>query len=265
MTACQCAPFYFSVVNLLPKLALGKLEAKPGAGCVQLIAPDGCVKLLPCGNQAAYWAALLEALTDEKTVSLVPAWAADNLGKHYKVEKCSSEYVMSTEDVIAQPGGHNRQVRGNVNKARKLCTWEHLHADTLQEFLDLNRVWYRQNADRKFRTYDKTSIDWVLSNWSVILQADPLASCVGVRHEGKLISLNIGGTLTQDTWTAYTQRYDREAPVKAANSYGYTLLGEVYSDLPWENDGTADSTAIRAWKERLKSCVRPFYKVSHGR
>ncbi len=68
--------------------------------------------------------------------------------------------------------------------------------------------------------------------------------------------------LSTGTWTAYTQRFDREAKVKAANTLGKLSLATVFSGLPEENNGTADTKTIRENKERLAIRRQPFFTVT---
>ena len=254
--------FAFSPLNAFGKIGLGKWEVIPKPGAL-LLGPPGDLKVAPTGSRAEYYAAITDLLADGQSVSLVPEWVAMHLKKGgFKVAKQHDEYVMETVAVQEFPGGRNRQMRGNVNKARRLCTVEHFHADQLDEYKQLVRTWYRQNVDLKFRTYDKTSIDWLFENWKALKAAVPDLVCLGIRHDAQLISLNMGCLNTDGHWTAYTQRFDREAEVKHGNMLGYNELAKIFSEVPLENDGTADTKTIKEWKDRLVHHKIPFYTVS---
>jgi hypothetical protein len=264
MVTCRSEPFAFSPLNALPKIALGKWTPRPLKGALALISVDGVHRVMPLDGPDLYYAAILDLLQERKTLSLVPEWIATALKKHHKVTKQHDEYVMETPDVRALPGGRNAALRGNVNKARRLCSIEALSSERLDEYLALNALWYKQNAVIKFRPYDKTSIDWLLRNWPLVREAVPDAVCLGVRSiaSAQLISLNLGCALSDAAWTAYTQRFDRGAPIKAANMFGYAELAGVFASLPMENDGTADTKTIREWKDRLVARKVPYFIVS---
>jgi hypothetical protein len=263
MDAVRAPAFAFSILNASPKIALGKWQVEEMDGALALVSGDGTHRVMPTGTLGQYHAATMHLLEHKKPLALVPEWLAAPLKKHYAVAKQHDEYVMRTGDVRALPGGRNAAMRGNVNKARRLCTIEDFDAAKLHEFLALNALWYRQNAEIKFRPYDKTSIDWLLKNWSAIRRIDPDCTCLGIRHAEtrQLIALNMGCVLSDRTWSAYTQRFDRAAPLKAANMLGYTELARVFADLQEENDGTADTKTIREWKDRLVSEKRTFFVV----
>lgn len=262
MKDCQASAFAFSPLNVLPKIALGKLALEARAGGIILRSAEGTARVVPTGDRAAYYRLLLDLLSEKTSLALVPEWAAVALKKHQDVSKQHDEYVMTTEDVKAFPGGRNRQMRGNVNKARRLCTVEDFDQENLQEFKDLVRTWYRQNVELKFRTYDKTSIDWLLENWAELRDVIPDLVCLGIRYEGQLISLNLGCLLSEGVWTAYTQRFDRDAPIKHGNMLGYNELANRFDGADLENDGTADTKTIREWKDRLVAQKVPFFTVS---
>lgn len=253
--------FAFSPVNALSKLALDKWTATAIEGAVVLASGDD-VRLMPTGGKEAYWHAMLSQLEAKKNLMLVPEWAASGLRKNYKVLKQHDEYIMTTDAVKSFAGGRNASLRNQINKARKICTVEVYTSSNEAEYLALNALWYRQNVTLKFRTYDKTSIDWLIKNWIDVTKVVPDAIMLGVRFDGKLISLNIGSGLCATMWTSYTFRYDREAPVKASNMLGYQSLASHFPKLGYENDGTADTAGIRAWKDRLMLTKIPFFKIT---
>ncbi len=253
--------FAFSPLNVMPKIALGKLDVEQASGGL-VLSDGGGVRVAPTASPSEYYQTLLELLEDGRPLHLVP----EPIAAHFKlggytVSKQHDEYVMRTEDVQTFPGKRNRQMRGNVNKARRLCEVEVFDGGDPAEYKALVKTWYRQNADLKFRTYDKTSIDWLLENWSELVSHVPDLLCLGLRHDAQLISLNMGCRLTDQHWTAYTQRFDRHAPVKHANMLGYQTLAHSFADCALENDGTADTKTIREWKDRLVSHKISFYTV----
>ena len=264
MVTCKAAAFAFSPLNALPKIALGKWTTVKMAGALALVSADGVHRVMPTGNLDQYYAAILDLLAAKKTLSLVPEWVANALRPHQTVKKQHDEYVMATPAVMALPGGRNAALRGNVNKARRLCVIETYDPANAVEYLALNAKWYKQNAEIKFQPYDKTSIDWMLKNWTLLKDAVPDLVCLGVRHAAslQLISFNLGCVLSSGAWTAYTQRFDRDAPVKAGNMLGYTELARVFESLPEENDGTADTRTIREWKDRLVASKVSYFLVS---
>ena len=264
MVACHAEAFAFSPLNAIPKIALRKWVVLPLDGALALVSGDDVHRVMPTGSPELYYRAILDLLQAKKNVSLVPEWIATALKKHYKVARQHDEYVMETADVKALPGGRNAALRGNVNKARRLCTVEALTVETTDEYLALNAKWYKQNAVIKFRPYDKTSIDWLLKNWPMIPPCAPDAVCLGIRSAEtmQLMSLNLGCALSSGSWTAYTQRFDREAPIKAANMLGYTELARRFESYPQENDGTADTKTIREWKDRLAARKVSYFTVS---
>lgn len=263
MVVCGAPAFAFSPLNTLPKLALDKwglvFDDKNKA---LVLYDDNVDRVIPCGDVGGYYQAIISRLEQKRTVGLVPETIAMHLKKsRMVVTKQHDEYVMRTADVQSLPGGRNAALRGNVNKARRLCTVEAYDPAKIDEYKALVKVWYKQNAEIKFRTYDKTSIDWLLENWTDLSDALPDLKCLGVRHEVQLISLNLGCRLTDQHWTAYTQRFDRDAPVKAGNMLGYTELAKVFGEVELENDGTADTKTIREWKDRLVAEKISFYTV----
>jgi hypothetical protein len=265
MPNCGAAAFAFSPLNAMPKIALGKWEVLEDDGVLIFKSKDGVHRVMPTGTREQYYHALCSVLAHGEALALVPEWAATVFKRHYAVKKQHEEYIFSTDDVVTLPGARLRQLRGNVNKASKLCSVEFYTGDGGDaEYLALNAKWYRQNAGLKFRTYDKTSIDWLLNNWRKVKDAVPDVAMLGVRERAtmQLISLNLGCVLSTGMWTAYTQRFDREAKVKAANTLGKLSLATVFSSLPEENNGTADTKTIRENKERLAIRRQPFFTVT---
>lgn len=261
MDVCGVPAFAFSAMNVLPKLGLGKLTVTQIDGAI-VLSDDKTDRVIPTGSPSEYYQAILTRLDAGRELGLVPEHIAQHLkAGGMKVAKQQEEYIMRTKDVQTFPGGRNSQMRGDINRARRLCLAEPFDAANLAEFKGLVRTWYRQNAELKFRTYDKTSIDWMLENWSALVDAVPDMTCIGVRHEGKLLSLNMGCQLSATHWTAYTQRFDRETPVKHVSMFGFNQLAFAFDHLEVENDGTADTKGIRAWKERVVTRKMALFTV----
>lgn len=262
MQACGVPAFSFSPLNLLPKIALGKLTVQESPfGNIRLQSPDGTLRIVPCRAQGDYWSDVLDAVGAKTPLALLPEWAANALRPHTPVKKQHDEFMMATDTVLAMAGGSLKSLRKRI----KHCAVETITVayDPAQEaeFLALNAVWYRQNSERKFRTYDKTSIDWMIRHWPDIAAADHTARLLGIRHKGsgQLLSLNAGCLLTASIWTAYTRRFDRDATVQGAGPLGHYRLAEGFADIPTENNGTADTKDIRDNKLRLSSATLKMF------
>ena len=259
---CHAQSFFFGPLNLIPKIALGKLDLvwwKSGA----LLESEGGVRYLPmAGDRTDYWQCLIDLLSAKKVVLNVPEWAARALGKAYNAKRQQSEYVIPTMVLQTYRGGHLRNIRNLMHKCSRECTVETLTEETLPDYLALNRTWYRQNAENKFRTYDKTSIDWLLETYFDVAEV-ACSEIVGIRNpDGQLINFTIAGKLTDTIWSAYTERFDREASHDGANWYAWKLLADKYGYMPMENDGTADTAQLRRNKGKLSPQMLHFYTVS---
>lgn len=267
MDLCGCPAFAFSSLNMIPKIMLAKWTLTDNAPhrSFALTSADGTTRVLPYGTVTDYFQSILALLERKTPLALVPEHIAQHFKKSgYKVKKQHDEYIMATSDVMGLPGGRNKRLRNYVNKASDLSTVERFDPSQLAEYKALVKVWYRQNVDLKFRTYDKTSNDWLLENWTTVQKLEPTAICLGVRcNPGEqLMSLSMACQLSDRYWTAYTERYDRNAPVKGCNWFGYTQLGRAFPGLDYANDGTADTTSIREAKDRLVCKKLTFYTVT---
>lgn len=264
MAECGAAAFPFSALNALPKIALNKWGIWPVDGAC-LVGAGLDLRVIPTGDREAYYGVVMDQLAKNCPVPTVPQWLADHLKKTFTVKKQQVEYLMKTDDVITPPGSRHSRLRNYLRIADRECVAEEFDpAQHLAEYLHLNRTWYRQNADLKFRTYDKTSIDWLLDNWQDVQKAIPDARCVGIRlrHTAQLIAFDMGCLLTNDQWTSYTHRFDRNAPVNRVSMFAYAELAKLYPAYPTENQGTADTTTIKAWKERLAYATQTLFTVS---
>lgn len=262
LDACQAQSFFFGPLNVLPKLALEKLTYEH-RGSYAILRNEGGIRVIPVvADRSMYWTVLLDLLSAKETLLNVPEWAANALRKTYAVKKQQSEYVIPTLVLQTYRGGHLRNIRNLVHKYEREGSTEAFDPAKLEEYLALNRVWYRQNAEGKFRTYDKTSIDWLLENWTEYTEIDPTAQMIGVRDkDGKLVNFTVAGALTDSIWSAYTERFDRDAQ-DGANWYAWQLLAYAFGKYPVENDGTADTAQLRRNKGKLSPQMANFYTVS---
>lgn len=254
MLACKVGFFALSPLNAAPKIALGKWRVEDRAAGLGLVSADGTVRLVPTTTDPKVYAAgLLELSAKKRPVTLVPKPYAEFLGRTFKVVTVQSEYLFETGRMRTYPGGGLKQIRKDTNNARRALLVETLAVDRAADYLRLNAAWYREAAGRKFRTYDKTSIDWLLNNWTMLVEKVPDVVCLGIRDRatGTLHAFNMACRLVAGTWTAYTRRYDRTGH-RGAGWLGLTELARRFED-PICNDGTADSKEIRAWKDKLGS------------
>lgn len=253
MDAVDAQTFAFSALNAIPKIALGKWSSVLSDDGKALILSDETLdRVVPLGTSEDYYRSLISLLEGKRKLALVPEHFASILKRGgFKVTRQHDEYITRTEVVRTLPGNSNRSARCNVNAARRVCSVEDFDTSQVDEYKALVKLWYRQNAETKFRTYDKTSNDWLLENMGLLRAAVPDISCIGIRHEGRLLSVNMACQLTGSMWTSYTRRFDREAQVKSAAVLGYTSHATLFSNLEYENNGTADTKTIRDVKERL--------------
>lgn len=254
--------FYFSPANILPKLWAGKLVvASLPDRQAALVSPDGSYRVIPQGSREAYYGACLFALARGPIVN-VPEWVTRGLKNLYKASLQHREFIIPTRTTIDYPGGSLKSVRRGVNGAEQETDCEQFEPRFISDYLALNATWYAQAKGRKFRTYDKLSIDLLLSRWrEAQAGADDLV-CLGIRSRetGKLCSLHIGSKLTDSLWTAYTQRYDRDE-VRAANRLGVRNLSRLFLPIAAQNNGTADTKDLRVLKMQLGSPLLASYRV----
>ena len=260
---CGAASFWWSLPNLAPKLALEKaILAEERSDALIFGTSDGAVRVLPLAGRAAYWQTLMGFVEAKKTIALVPEWAANALRKHYKVTPQQKEFVIATATLRELPGGRLRNQRNLINQCRRATTVGRFEGDHVEDYLAVNKAWYRQNAEAKFRTYDKTSIDWLLQNWTALRAAAPDLLCYGARAnaDAKLVAFTVASRLCAGTWSAYTERFDRDHPVQGCNWMLWQDFARLH-DEPWENDGTADTTALRHNKGKVVASLTPFFRL----
>lgn len=259
---CGIVGFALSPLNVLPKLALEKWTAEQRGETIWLTSGDGIVRVLPLSTTTDYYQSILQALEAKKTVALVPDHIAQHLKKSgFNVEKQQVEYLMKTSTIIDPPGPHHQRLRNYLKRARQRTVVEEYSPDMLADYLALNKSWYAQNKDLKFRTYDKTSIDWLLQNWPEVKAAIPDAKLIGIRVGLQLIAFDMGCLLAKGWWTSYTHRFDRTADVQKATFHAYAELAKQFIDVENENQGTADNKAIRDWKSKMAYATQTLYMV----
>jgi len=264
LTDCQAGSFWWSFPNLAPKLALEKVTlVEETATELVFGAADGALRILPLADRATYWRTIMRHVEAKATLALIPEWAADAMRRHYKVAQQQKEYLISTGTLRTMPGGSLRNVRNLIYKAKRATTIGRFEGDHIEDYLAVNRAWYKQNAEAKFRTYDKTSIDWLLQNWTHLRPYAPDMLCYGVRanDDAKLIAFTIASQLCDGAWSAYTERFDREHPIQGCNWLLWQQFAHHFDEVPWENDGTADTTALRHNKNKVVSNLAAFFKV----
>ena len=260
---CGAASFWWSLPNLAPKLALEKATlVEERSDALIFGTSDGAVRVLPLADRAAYWQTLMGLVEAKKTIALVPEWAANALRKHYRVTPQQKEFVVATATLRELPGGRLRNQRNLINQCRRATTVGRFEGDHVEDYLAVNKAWYRQNAEAKFRTYDKTSIDWLLQNWTALRAAAPDLLCLGARGnaDARLIAFTVASKLCTGVWSAYTERFDREHPIQGCNWMLWQDFARLH-DEPFENDGTADTTALRHNKGKVVASLTPFFRL----
>ena len=263
LSDCGAASFWWSLPNLAPKLVMGKVLLVEERDDALIFANvDGERRVLPLGDRAAYWRTLMGLVEAKAPIALVPEWAADALRKHYSVKPQQREFVVASATLRELPGGRLRNQRNLINQCRRETTVGRFEGDHVADYLAVNRAWYKQNAEAKFRTYDKTSIDWLLQNWTKLRAAAPDLMCLGARAnaDAKLIAFTVASKLCEGQWSAYTERFDRDHPVQGCNWMLWQDFAKFY-DEPFENDGTADTTALRHNKGKVVASFTPFFRL----
>ena len=199
-------------------------------------------------------------------VLFVPEYMVEPLrARRFKVTKIQTEYLMDPARLAELPGGRLRNRRYEVARAR-----EHADArivDPRQHVLalkDLTRRWYAEAKDRLWRPSEKTLIDWLIDNWTVVKEIEPTAACAVVfdRQTQELLSYEMGSKLSIRLAVSFTQRSDREKTrgvFAGANLLCSITLAE-HLELP-VNDGPADHKELAARKQLLCSGTVDFYAV----
>ncbi len=264
LASLQAGSFWFGALNLLPKVALDKVHVEQRGEFLLLTTPDEAVRVLPLtADKGIYYVMLTDLLAAKRHVRLIPDWVAQHIRKGNPLKKQQDEYLIATKTLQTLPGGSLRAERNLVHRSRRVADPK-FGADDLAALKALNATWYRQNADTKFRTYDKTSIDWLLDNWPDLAAALPDARILSIWYDGQPISFTMASMLAADTWSAYTERFDRQAPIAGSNWRSWSDLAFLYDaeyNLPYENDGTADTPQLRRNKSKLTGTKVSFWET----
>ena len=263
LAVCGAASFWWSLPNLAPKLALEKVRlVEQTDDALVFQSADNALRVLPLTDRAAYWRTLMRLVEARATLALVPEWAAGALRKHCSVTPQQKEFMIATATLRELPGGRLRNPRNLINQARRATTVDLFHGKHVEDYLAVNKAWYKQNAEAKFRTYDKTSIDWLLQNWRNLCVTAPDLLCLGARanSDAKLIAFTIASKLCEGVWSAYTERFDREHEIQGCNWMLWQDFARLHEE-PFENDGTADTTALRHNKGKVVAGMTPFFRL----
>jgi hypothetical protein len=260
---CRAAFFWFSVPNLVPKLALGKVALVAQDGAVVLEDAAGA-RVLPVSDRPTYYNDLLTASARHRTLLLVPETLAQHMGKvtRFSAQRQQTEWLIPTATSRDLPGPRLSTNRRLCRKAERSCVVEPFDPKRVDEYLEVCSAWYRAAQDRYFRTYDKTSMDWLLRNWVSLLDLFPDMRCLGVRNRetGRLEAFNVASSFVAGEWSAYTRRYRPDAPD------GVTVLVDsamaALFPEPVQNNGTADTPGLRAWKALYGTPSRHAWKVT---
>ena len=255
---------FYAPLNVIPRLETRKWELKTLAGATAFLS-DADARLIPPPDKADYFRAIVEWAMKFR-VLFVPAYMVDALRQSgFKVTKIQTEYLMDPARLAALPGGRLRNRRYEVARAR-----EHADArivDPRQHVLalkDLTRRWYAEAKHRLWRPSEKTLIDWLIDNWTVVKEIEPTAACAVVfdRQTRELLSYEMGSRLSGECAASFTQRFDREKTrgvFAGANLLCSITLAE-HLELP-VNDGPADHKELAARKQLLCSGTVDFYAV----
>lgn len=263
--AMQGAGFcYFSPLNVLAKIELGKFEVEDTLDHVIFKNGEGARFVMPSHKAQEYYLALLYALGQKCEVRLIPEAIANHLGsqKVYKSKLYNKEYVSLTERVMSLPGSRLKSMRNEMRRAADRSEFELYHPKHEAEYLRVNREWYAEAKTRHFRPYDKTSIDWLIRNWALVEQLAPDVQMAGVRDKetGLLIAFAMVCDLTDNSWHCFTRRYVRGHNVPSPNMYCWYMLAALRQPNH-SNDGTADSAEIRHAKEKYTDFILKSYSI----
>jgi hypothetical protein len=257
---------FFSPLNVIGRLAMGKWDIQfRGEGYWAFVA-DGVARIIPPADKAEYYQAIL-AWSEKHTVAFVPTYMADILRQRgLRVLKQQTEYIMDPKKLIGLAGGALRSIRYDRARSEKVATVEKLDPFvSLGEMIDLVRAWYAEAKDRLWRPSERAHIEWLLENWSQVLELEPSALCVGVRDnaDGKLLSFEMGSYLSDGYASSFTQRSDRSRTTgvyAGVNMMASIALAGALGR--WLNDGPADHKELAARKARLAIGTVDFYTVA---
>jgi hypothetical protein len=266
LNACEAQASFFSPLNVLGRVAMGKWEVLCKYGVMAFVTGEA-VRISPPMEKGAYYSAILEwAMTHE--VQFVPAYMAqafrDKAG--FMVKKIHTEYIMDPVKLTALPGGTLRNQRYDVARAARVTETRNLWpADHLEELLKVNAIWYMEAKSRLWRPSESLHIQWLLKSWKDVVDLDPAATCIGVfdKQAGGLLSFELGTRLTDHMAASFTQRSQRV--LLNGERTGVNLLCSIAMverfNLPL-NDGPADNKELAARKDRLCSSKLDFFSVA---
>lgn len=261
----------FSPFNILSRMALGKWEVEACDGHLAFVsASDDSARVLPHGDKAMYWSALIEWASLTKVV-YAPEWIAMAAReKGFKVEKMTTEYIMDAERMVTLPGGRLRNARYYAARARKHLTLVNVLPDDarqLAELLEVNDAWYKEAKDRIWHPSEKALIVWLLENWHTVKRIAPSANCVGAYDDfsGRLLSFEIGCRLSARYAATFTQRSLRGCTKGIFAGTNLAVSGMLASKFGGQiNDGPAEKQLI-ARKRALSVGTLNFYSVERKR
>jgi hypothetical protein len=251
-------PGYYSAPNILSRLALGGWQMIEFPNSVGFLGKDGAIRLAPLSDFKGLYTDMLSAL-EKHPLACVPEVIAEHMKKvGMPVTASHSDFLFSTAKARDLPGGSLARLRAYRNAVAKDHTVEVTDAPPIAELLDINRSWYRQAALRKFRTFEKTNIDWLLNNWTDALALAPDIRATVVRKDGKavafLVSALVGGVPT-----IFTRRFATTAE-NGVNAFALSgLAASVSGDFI--NDGPASDSGVKKVKQRLAVSQVKFYAV----
>lgn len=273
LNAAGSASFFYGIANLAPKLALGKLDCEKRGDTLVITSTSGEVRVMPLGHPSAQYEMILEMVSSSRlggagrTVLNVPKHIAEHLSRTYTKSLQQNEYLIPTENLKKMAGGSLANVRNLISRLKRDgAQIEIFGPSVVDEYLAVNQAWYRENAKTKFRTYDKTSIDWLLNNFEQLASIVPDLMCLGVRtKDGKLLGFTVSSLLCDGVWTAYTERFSRGSARSGANwmLWQYFAAGtSLGARCGFENDGTADTPELKHNKGKLQPIIVPFYRLA---
>lgn len=269
IAACEAKASFYSSLNVISRVALGKWSLSVGHG-VTAFADHEYARLVPPTDKGTYYQAILGWLGTHDVV-FVPEYMSQLFAERgFKVSKMRVEYIMEAPKLLTLEGGRLQSLRYDFRRAAKACTvtvQDLSDPNIADKFLALNSAWYKDAGTRMFRTYEKTMIDWLIRNWSVVRDIDPTIRAVAVEHDGRLISFEIGCQLCPGLGVSFTQRSDRETcrgVLAGTNLLASGYLAEAIGE-PLINDGPAANKNVALRKDKLSSGTVAFYKVDRWR
>jgi len=255
---------FYGPLNVLPRLMSGKWKLAEIAGFRAFVS-DKDARLIPPLSQAEYYRAIVEWAQGYR-VLFVPEYMVEPLrARRFKVTKIQTEYLMDPARLAALPGGRLRNRRYEVSRARTAAEALVISPKDFEPALkDVTRRWYAEAKDRLWRPSEKTLIDWLIDNWTLVKEIEATAACAAVfdRETGEMIAYEMGSRLSGRFAVSFTQRSDREkthglfagsnllCSITLAEHLGLTV-----------NDGPADHKELAARKQLLCSGTIDFYAV----